>query len=65
MCPANVVTWSFKPALPDEKPHEFVDGALDYDDNHLLSSFNVPEDTGHVATGGEDLIVVQEPDNIK
>ena len=37
----------------------------DDDDDHLLASFNVPEDTRHVAAGGEDLIVVQEPDKTK
>ena len=37
----------------------------DDDDDHLLASFNVPEDTRHVAAGGEDLIVVQEPDKME
>ena len=32
-----------------------------YDDPYLLTSFNIPEDAGHVAAGCEDLIVVQEP----
>ena len=31
------------------------------DDPYLLTSFNIPEDAGHVAAGCEDLIVVQEP----
>ena len=32
-----------------------------YDDPYLLTSFNIPEDAGHVAAGCEDLIVVQKP----
>ena len=32
------------------------------DDPYLLTSFNIPEDAGHVAAGCEDLIVVQEPE---
>ena len=35
----------------------------DVDADYLLACFNVPEDTRHVAAGGEDLIVVQEPEN--
>ena len=45
---------------------QFVDGdGDDDDDDHLLASFYVPEDTRHVAAGGEDLIVVQEPEKWK
>ena len=34
-----------------------------FNDGYLLASLNVPEDTRHVAAGGEDLIVVQEPEH--
>ena len=34
-----------------------------FNDDYLLASLNVPEDTRHVAAGGEDLIVVQEPEH--
>ena len=35
-----------------------------YDDPYLLTSFNIPENAGHVAAGCEDLIVVKEPKKI-
>ena len=49
----------------DDDSYVFVDDDGDDDDDHLLASFNVPEDTRHVAAGGEDLIVVQEPEKWK
>ena len=49
----------------DDDSFVVVDDDGDDDDDHLLASFNVPEDTRHVAAGGEDLIVVQEPDKQK
>lgn len=40
-----------------------MDLLFSFHDDYLLASLNVPEDTRHVAAGGEDLIVVQEPEH--
>ena len=40
-----------------------MDFLFSFNDDYLLASLNVPEDTRHVAAGGEDLIVVQEPEH--
>ena len=59
-CTISLASFNIQENIEDIIDHEMK--LYVYDDPYLLTSFNIPEDAGHVAAGCEDLIVVQEPE---